>query len=616
MASSPVPIADKASRKTSAPKPPLTANPAFRWVVALWFAALLGVGSMIVPVALLENAITATGLAAIVPQAAPPLGFTAQALVALVGTVGGAVLGLLLARMVARGGKTKSVDAEPVRRALSASEDLADFDDLDARAAAIGRRRSLAIDPEEGPSDFLQVAPVPAVKSREEIAEVEEIDQHWEDARAAEPVRAEAPRQVFQPDPQFAAEEEPFELDASAELTGPQDEFDHAAAAEELAEEPQIERQEFIAVADAEMAMVEEEEAAPAPPRQVFEPLAFSPPSMARPAVSYDNEIAQAADEDDSEYDEAEDDSDEFAGFEMAQDADPESEEDVSDKPIFDAPAAAQGDNESGEGLVQLVQRLGATLDKHREWSAERVAVAAPAVAAESHGEHAERAPVPEEFDPAAADDAAQAMAAWFGSPAAAPGVQAAGETPDEPAAAGLQYAPFAGGIAAAVHDDEDEEEDDMVDLAASFTLPSALRAEAVEQVELVEEAAAANVRPAFDRPPVAAAPVIGEAAEESHEEEADDSADSAEYGSLNPFRDKHEEFVRIDEPEPEEDSVEPAVLFPGQEARRTPSARAFDPPAGHGGAPAPRADRPRPSNDDNERALREALLNLQRMSK
>jgi hypothetical protein len=46
------------------------------------------------------------------------------------------------------------------------------------------------------------------------------------------------------------------------------------------------------------------------------------------------------------------------------------------------------------------------------------------------------------------------------------------------------------------------------------------------------------------------------------------------------------------------------------------PAARAFDPPGGQARVPAARADRPRPSNDDNERALREALLNLQRMSK
>ena len=70
---------------------------------------------------------------------------------------------------------------------------------------------------------------------------------------------------------------------------------------------------------------------------------------------------------------------------------------------------------------------------------------------------------------------------------------------------------------------------------------------------------------------------------------------------------------------------TETAVLFPNQQARKasTPAAntsRPFDAPA----APAnegtaetdQRAARPQPSNDDNERALREALMNLQRMGK
>ncbi|MGB3165347.1 MAG: hypothetical protein WBA68_01065, partial [Alteraurantiacibacter sp.] len=70
-----------------------------------------------------------------------------------------------------------------------------------------------------------------------------------------------------------------------------------------------------------------------------------------------------------------------------------------------------------------------------------------------------------------------------------------------------------------------------------------------------------------------------------------------------NPFRQAETEFVRVEEPETA--SVEPAVQFPGQHG----AARAFDPPAGQSPA------RPA-SNDDNERALREALVNLQRMGK
>ena len=60
-------------------------------------------------------------------------------------------------------------------------------------------------------------------------------------------------------------------------------------------------------------------------------------------------------------------------------------------------------------------------------------------------------------------------------------------------------------------------------------------------------------------------------------------------------------------------------MLFPNQTSRTAtaPASRAFDPPPAQGSAaPTQRAERPKPSNDDNERALREALMNLQRMGK
>ena len=55
-------------------------------------------------------------------------------------------------------------------------------------------------------------------------------------------------------------------------------------------------------------------------------------------------------------------------------------------------------------GLVQLVQRLGASLERRREWLASG-AVAAPAPRSRRRG-----------FDPAPAEEAAQAMAAYFGN--------------------------------------------------------------------------------------------------------------------------------------------------------------------------------------------------------
>lgn len=618
MASSPKLIEEQV-RKT---KPPITASPAFRWVVALWFAALLGVGSLIVPVILLERASLATGLAAMLPQAAPPLGFTARALIAGVGTVGGAMLGLVLARLIARDKPAKPARAS--RRPLSATEDLAEFTEIDEPAAETrisGRRRALAIEVEEGPSDFLTVAPLPGTGKADDFAEFTEFA---EEARA-EPEQ----RQTFVPAGQGPdlGDEQPFELDASAELTDDQAAAGHDAD-EYIPPEPHFERQEFVAVAEASEPVVEIEEPV-AEPRPAMEPLTFSPPSMARPVVAYD--------EDEQAEDEFAPDGEAGSGYTQGDAAQPESEEDVSDKQIFEAPAGATpasdhevdfvatadaADEAVGEGLVQLVQRLGATLEKHREWSAEQAAAMPAAAAPVMKQEAGAESPVPEDFDPAAADEAAQAMAAWFGSPAAKAEEEPAAATAAEAgkqifaapevSAERQQYAPFANTlVSATVDDDEEEEDDEIADLAASFSLPLAKHAGA-------EDAAAPR---AFDKPPVAeAAPEAAhsDAAETLADDEEDHSADSDNFASLNPFASKGEDFVRIDEPEPEADSAEPAVLFPGQESRRTaaPAARAFDPPAGQADKAPARAERPKPSNDDNERALREALMNLQRMSK
>lgn len=87
--------------RKSRKKPPISSHPAFPAIVALWFAALLGIGSLIVPVVLFEKLAMSTGLSAVFPSAQPPLGVTARVIIAL-GAVGiGILAGLLLARKVA-----------------------------------------------------------------------------------------------------------------------------------------------------------------------------------------------------------------------------------------------------------------------------------------------------------------------------------------------------------------------------------------------------------------------------------------------------------------------------------------------------------------------------------
>jgi hypothetical protein len=82
-------------------KAPISAHPAFPAIVALWFAALLGLGSLVLPVALIERLVTFTHISSIVSAAQPPLGFTARAAIALAASITGALVGLWLARKVA-----------------------------------------------------------------------------------------------------------------------------------------------------------------------------------------------------------------------------------------------------------------------------------------------------------------------------------------------------------------------------------------------------------------------------------------------------------------------------------------------------------------------------------
>jgi hypothetical protein len=73
----------------------------FPAVVALWFCALLGLGSFAVSAPALEGLVLATHIDAVVPAAAPPLGMTARLIVALALAVAGGGIGWFLARRVA-----------------------------------------------------------------------------------------------------------------------------------------------------------------------------------------------------------------------------------------------------------------------------------------------------------------------------------------------------------------------------------------------------------------------------------------------------------------------------------------------------------------------------------
>ncbi|MDE1467430.1 hypothetical protein [Aurantiacibacter sp. D1-12] len=625
-------------------KPPVSAHPAFPAIVALWFAALLGLGSLILPVQLIERVVSATGIASLIPAAAPPLGFTARAAIALVATIFGALLGVVAAKRVANASRNRDDDigeATGARRAFSAHDDLEEdgieaeefYPDADyapdEESGQRKRRRALAMEEEEGPSDFLSVAPLPGVEEGDAGLDLMEEALELED------------------EVEFTDESEP-DVPAPEPVDGP------------VEAPPAVAHQEFVAPEDSEEAGEEPQPFAFRDRSNTAEPLAFSPPSMARqtpaqaeaaprlfdtPSASDEATEAQAEMPEEPQEDLVSD-KQTFQPavpqpFEAPREAANEAEIASAETPQEDmtppaAPTEAQGDS---VGLVQLVQKLGDALDKHREWSAQRAAeaAAAPQPAPANEAEASEAAPsIPQDFEAARPDDAAEAMAAYFSRPAEAAPTPVEDEMPDadQPAPPapipGQQFAPLAENMRIRDEDDEDE----MDDLAASFALPLT-RAESP-----IPPSVTPTPRPSFDIPPpdAAAAAESEEIGEDEEEEETSPQSDAA-YSSLssvnNPFKQDAQQFVRIDEPEPDVESVRPAVVFPHQETRMaTPApapveevdaqeapasnvARPFDRPA-DAPAPvqAPQTDRQPANSDDNERALREALMNLQRMGK
>lgn len=157
---------------------PITAHPLFPVVTALWFATFFGLGSFAIAPAVLEGPVVALGIPALIPAAAPPLGFTARVMLALALLLAGGAIGFLVGRKL--GPKTASaaprkraaagfsrrdsgsVEAEAPRRPLNPAEDL-DDPPLDAPSAepAPLRRRSLSLSDEGQLHVPSELAPLP-----------------------------------------------------------------------------------------------------------------------------------------------------------------------------------------------------------------------------------------------------------------------------------------------------------------------------------------------------------------------------------------------------------------------------------------------------------------------
>lgn len=113
---------------------PITSHPAFAPLLALWFAALLGLGVAVLPGQLLERALAALGAGALVPLTTPGR-LLASGGAALLGAVLGLALALPLSRRGRRDPRPTYAEPElpaeqpvaegPARRLLRVREELA-----------------------------------------------------------------------------------------------------------------------------------------------------------------------------------------------------------------------------------------------------------------------------------------------------------------------------------------------------------------------------------------------------------------------------------------------------------------------------------------------------------
>ena len=483
-------------------KAPLSAHPAFAVIVALWFAALLGIGSLIVPIGLIEKLVVATGLPSLLSAAQPPLGLTARAGIALMATLGGAVIGLLVARQVKRANQIAIANrstnpSDLIRRPpVNAHAELGS-EGFDGNGTS--RRRALALAAQE--AEELTEQPLPEETELGDVPALEDDTPPAADQFANPAMRFAPPAADFAPE---------------FEATDPVDEDDF--------------EDDYAADTEYEVA---EEEPAPAP--------------FAQPV-----EAAAPAPEPEYEYE-------------------PEPQTFSAPLPLTDRAPGAIREDLAELGLVQLVQKLEATIEKHRAWLIEKNQRAAAATAA-AEASLPDPAPLDtsEAFGTVAPDEAAQAREAFFENSAPA----AIDDGEQEQAARPSPIASLASFTAAHANEDEDEQEASA--LSASFALP------------FVRPGAAPAAQQHFQ-------PEADELATVEHDDRADES--DPDHGSpaglRNDFARPALQSVRTEQSEADE--AEATVAFPGSRSH---------------------TDTDGLSSDETDRALREALRNLQRMGR
>ena len=612
------------SKRNPAKAKPITSSSLFPAVVALWFGALFGLGSLAVRPSLLENLIIQSRIDLIVPAAAPPLGITARIFLALSMAAFGAMLGIMLSRrltrpkieaherkrgakdLAAQSPRLRSRDAHPdapARRPISAHEELGEDQSLDdQRPAANGpgmlanRRRALAIMHDEPAFVPMDLAPLPG------IGAVEPLDL----AALALPTDL-ALQSVISPPLAGVGPAQTLDwTNAAPVAASPEPEQFTPAAA------PPADRQVFGAAPP---------EPLPAPPRQIF--------GVVAEGDHLPQDFVRAAGFQTSVFDTPA--ADPLFGRTAGEPA-------VATEPavpevarIAAAAPAEQLPSPATLGMTELAARLADSMRMRRERiKAANSPIAAPEfaasvlpampaafaatsepdpelAAAQDHVVQA-AAPAPAGFEPSPADPAPAPVLALarFTAPAPLATVPRPASDPAMPAA----MRPLA--LDAFLEDD--------LALGDASLLPP-------RRIAMPAPAS----QPLPFAPPVAAA--LTPAADELEQSGDGSLADAAEdnpYASLLAVAPARNAFVRIDDPDDTAGAaIEPVVIFPGQTALVAPHGgatpasshdggfRRFDAPATAGqGLPVAAGNTPAAIDPaEAAQALRAALSNLQRIS-
>lgn len=624
---------------------PITSHPLFPAVVALWFGALFGLGSLAIRASLLEELIIASRIDLIIPAAAPPLGLTARMLLALGLAAFGATIGAWIGRKLGeakpekreRRRDARAVEREqprrtaPVYAAPSAQE--ADCDELDepsladeriqaqpserpSAPALAGRRRALAVTDDNQAFELTEYAPLPG--GAPQIFAVAEAgiapiaataDLPAPAAAIEEPVAAiadplpEPERQIFRPAPAAAAPEpemapvevaEPAAQQANPVMAEPFAAAPVAQSAPFELPQPEPEWSYAPPVAITTPAAIPEMVESPAlarlgsAPAQVsaFDQPAATPLFAARETMP---EVAQAP---------------EPAAVPVAVVAPPRA-------PLPPLPPLAPD-----APLTDLAARLAEAMSRRR---AAREALAAPEPAA----------PVTPTVMPVAEAVPAPVPAVEPGAIPAAmrPLVPEAVAADDEDLVLPSLLPPRLDPHRRAEVEASLKPADPVVVPAVPLDLPASMRP--VDTAS--QDAAIDDELDALLPPRTLVVPPVEIASSAADDEDDNEDADQAQAGderfsSLLAVAPRPEVsrggFVRIEEPPVPAGSFEPVVIFPGHAAAQAtaqpapaPFARPFDPPlAAASNAPAAAGTR-LPDPEETERALKLALASLQRMS-